>query len=288
MLEDEITPDKCILCAVSGGSDSDVLIDILSNKEYFNSIKFVYIDTGLEFKCTEEHLKYLEGRYKINIIRYKPNINVADAIKLYGQPFLNKYVSEMIGRLQDNYFEFIDAPFEELILYYPNCISALKWWCGKHPNMYSIKANKYLKEFMIENPPDFKISNQCSIIGKKYAIKNLIKEYNANVNIFGVRAFEGGTRKNSYKESCFKTNNLITYLPLLNMSNQEKENYIKEHNIIHSNAYEVYGLTRTGCVGCPCARDKETEIRRLRYYEPETIELINNVFGDTIEYTKNI
>ena len=50
-----------ILCSVSGGSDSDVMIDILTKMR--DDIDYVWFDTGMEYKATKEHLDYLEDKY---------------------------------------------------------------------------------------------------------------------------------------------------------------------------------------------------------------------------------
>ena len=53
-----------ILCSVSGGSDSDIMVDLFCkfNKD---KVTFVFFDTGLEYKATKEHLKYLEDKNMI-------------------------------------------------------------------------------------------------------------------------------------------------------------------------------------------------------------------------------
>ena len=48
------------LCSVSGGSDSDVMLDICYRCDKDNKIQYVWFDTGLEYQATKEHLKYFE------------------------------------------------------------------------------------------------------------------------------------------------------------------------------------------------------------------------------------
>lgn len=55
-----------ILCSISGGSDSDIMMDLFCriNKD---KVKFVFFDTGLEYQATKDHLKELEDKYNIEI-----------------------------------------------------------------------------------------------------------------------------------------------------------------------------------------------------------------------------
>lgn len=62
---------KKIICSISGGSDSDVMLDICWRCDKNNKIIYVWFDTGLEYQATKDHLKYLENKYNIRIIRYK-------------------------------------------------------------------------------------------------------------------------------------------------------------------------------------------------------------------------
>ena len=59
---------KNIACSVSGGADSDILIDICE-KVKPHGVHYVWFDTGIEYQATKEHLKYLEEHYGITIER---------------------------------------------------------------------------------------------------------------------------------------------------------------------------------------------------------------------------
>ena len=64
-----------VMCSVSGGADSDVMLDMIVRCGAKSKTVFVFFDTGLEYAATKEHLKYLEGKYGIEIVRvkaYKP------------------------------------------------------------------------------------------------------------------------------------------------------------------------------------------------------------------------
>ena len=57
-----------IICSISGGSDSDIVLDICHKLDRDKKIIYVWFDTGLEYQATKEHLKYLEYKYGIEII----------------------------------------------------------------------------------------------------------------------------------------------------------------------------------------------------------------------------
>lgn len=93
-----------IVMSVSGGSDSDIMIDIC--KEFHSDMKFVFVDTGIEYKATKEHINYLEDRYNITIEKVKPKKTIPYVIKHYGSPVLSKRISENLYRFQNHYDEY--------------------------------------------------------------------------------------------------------------------------------------------------------------------------------------
>ena len=48
----------------------------------------------------------------------------------------------------------------------------------------------------------------------------------------------------------------------------------------------MYGLKRTGCAGCPFGRDFEFELQVIEKYEPKLFKAVNNIFGQSYEYTR--
>ena len=88
------------MCSISGGSDSDIVLDIIHKVDEDEKTKYFWIDTGLEYQATKEHLDFLEKKYGIEIVRLKPQKPIPTCVKQYGVPFLSKYVSEQMMRLQ--------------------------------------------------------------------------------------------------------------------------------------------------------------------------------------------
>lgn len=273
-----------ILCSISGGSDSDVVLDICT--KFRDDIDYVWFNTGVEFQATKDHLDYLEGRYGIEIKRVNAIKPIPTSCREYGQPFLSKRVSENIQRLQRHNFKWQDEDFTSLYERYPNCKSALQWWCNMNGSALNVDNNKYLKEFLIENPPKFKISNKCCDYAKKNVIHGLLKKMKYNLNVSGVRKSEGGARATRYK-SCFDNDSgCANYRPVFWYKNEDKEQYCKHYGIVHSKCYTEYGMTRTGCVGCPFARDIDFELDVLKNHEPKLYTLATNVFKESYEYTR--
>lgn len=277
-----------IVCSISGGSDSDVMLDICWKCDKDNKIEYVWFDTGLEYQATKEHLKYLEDKYNIEIKPYKAIKSIPLSCKQYGQPFISKHVSEMIRRLQSHNFIWEDRPFEKLYREYPKCKSALEWWCNTKPSKaHNINQNKWLKEFLIENPPYFQISNLCCRYAKKDVSHKLLSENDYDLNVVGVRKAEGGVRSTAYK-SCFDESegNYDNYRPLFWYKDSDKKDYDEHYGIVHSKCYTEYGLKRTGCAGCPYGRDFEFELEVIQKYEPKLYIAVNNIFADSYTYTR--
>lgn len=60
----------------------------------------------------------------------------------------------------------------------------------------------------------------------------------------------------------------------------------KCYGIRYSDAYEVYGLTRTGCCGCPISYKAVDDLELIRPYEPNVVKAAWNIFGKSYEYRK--
>ena len=280
---------KRISIAISGGRDSDDMLDMCWICDNDGKAVYVWCDTGLEYQATKDHLKYLEEKYGIEIIRIKAIKSIPTACREYGQPFMSKMVSEYISRLQRHNFDFVDGDFDELYKKYPNCKIALMWWCNQNGenSTFDIKRNKWLKEFMIANPPTFKISNKCCQYAKKDVMKRYLKENPVDLHIVGVRKAEGGARATAYK-SCFdqNTEGHDNYRPLFWYKDEDELAYEEARNITHSRCYTEYGLKRTGCAGCPYGKDFEGELQVIEKYEPKLFKAVNKIFGDSYAYTR--
>lgn len=307
------------LASISGGADSDVMLDMLARIDHEDKVQYVFFDTGLEYQATKDHLKYLEEKYGIQIKTQKAVKPIPVCCKEFGQPFLSKVVSRRIDVLQRHGFKFEDKPFEVLLdeyceqipeeialrspkqycfengKYYRGCSTSIRWWCNAFEKRdgslgrYNIGYNKYLKEFMVANPPMFKISDKCCDYAKKKVAKAAAENTEADLSIYGVRKAEGGARSEAYK-SCFTDRSdegaPNEFRPIFWYVNEDKRAYEEEFDVTHSKCYTEYGLKRTGCAGCPFGKKFEDELSVIEQYEPKLYAAVNNIFGDSYEYTR--
>lgn len=277
-------------CSISGGKDSDIMLDLLTKIDKQKKIKYVWFDTGIEYQATKDHLDYLEQKYGIKIYREKAIKPIPVSCKQYGQPFLSKRVSDMIERLQRHNFQWEDDTYEHLIAKYPKCKTAIGWWTNHFQSIqFNIDYNKYLKEFIILNPPWFRISSKCCTYAKKKVGNMFSEREDCDLTIIGVRKAEGGVRSSAYK-NCFTNNDenmkASQYRPLFWFVDADEEKYDELFDVLHSDCYTKYGLKRTGCVGCPYGRNLEEELAVIEQFEPKLLKAVNNVFRDSYEYTR--
>lgn len=284
----EIARAKNPICSVSGGSDSDIMLDIVYKLDEDKKVTYVFFDTGLEMIATKNHIKYLEDRYNIDIKVIKPKLPIPLAVKKYGQPFLSKKFSEYIDRLQKHNFEWEDGSYDELVKKYPNCQSALRWFTNSwgYKSNANIEKAGFLREFMLENPPKFKVSNRCCDFGKKQPADLAVKEYKADLNLVGIRKFEYGARSMAYKNCISDGKNGRQHFPLFWFKDDDKKFYEEKFDIIHSDAYRVYGCKRTGCAACPFSSRCFKEIEMLEKFEPNLAKAVNSIFKESYQYRK--
>lgn len=284
----EVTQDhKKILCSVSGGADSDVMLDMLIRCGAKDKTDFVFFNTGLEYRATLEHLDELENKYGIKIKRVKPVKSIPQSCKEYGIPFWSKDFSQKIYAAQHHGFQWENKSLDELEGTYRHLKSTLKWWCdyGSY-NSYKIASAKYMKEFIMQNPPLFNVSNKCCEYAKKKASHYIEKTGGYDLKCVGVRKAEGGVRATAYK-TCFSNGDSIdSFRPVWWLRDADKEEYCKHYHVVHSRCYTEYGLKRTGCVGCPFAKDFEKNLEILQEYEPQLYKAAIHIFGESYEYTR--
>lgn len=120
-------------------------------------------------------------------------------------------------------------------------------------------------------------------------INEILKQNDADLNLVGIRKAEGGIRSTAYK-SCFDNGRdnetWDNYRPIFWYTNKDKIDYEKLFIITHSACYTEYGLKRTGCAGCPFGKEFEKELEIIEKYEPKLYKAVNNIFGESYEYTR--
>lgn len=299
------------ICSYSGGADSDILVDLLETARKIMPslprIDYVFFNTGLEMKAIKDHVKETAEKYDIEIQEARPDISIVLAAKKYGIPFVSKIMSGGLSEWQrkqvpmgiaDEYNEATDkeAKRQELRERYPHCENLINFICccnsagEPRPNIQLvINSSKYMRDFVTENPPDFPISAKCCDYCKKQVAHKVQKDY--EMIITGERRDEGGMRSVPRKDNtalCFTETASGQYRlrPLYYVSDSDKAWYKETYGIRYSDAYEVYGLTRTGCCGCPISYKAVEDLQKIGKYEPNLEKAAWNVFGKSYEYRK--
>ena len=98
------------ICSYSGGSDSDILIDLIERtrtmfnnacgKEAIKPVKYVFFNTGLEMQATKNHVKETAKKYGVEIEECRPKINIVKASREHGIPFVSKIMSSGLEEWQ--------------------------------------------------------------------------------------------------------------------------------------------------------------------------------------------
>lgn len=285
------------VCSISGGADSDIMMDMMCRLDRDGQMRYVFYNTGLEYQATLRHLDEMEAKYGRKIERIRAVKPVPQAVREYGIPFCSKLASEKIHALQKVNFDFTDRPLDELLEQYPTQTDAIRWWCNaKGQNMrapnakkrFNIGNNRFLKEYMIQNPIPFPVSAKCCTWAKKKTAKEAQK--GSDLVITGIRKSEGGVRSAAYI-NCYsynKQDKVQTYRPLFWFQGPDKDAYDQLFDIKHSDCYEIWGFKRTGCVGCPFSLTHGgwQEMEKTKLYEPKMYKACWAVFGQAYEYTR--
>jgi 3'-phosphoadenosine 5'-phosphosulfate sulfotransferase (PAPS reductase)/FAD synthetase len=278
-----------VVASVSGGSDSDVIMDLIIRCGGKGKTRFVFFNTGLEYEATKEQLNFLRDKYDVEIEVIPPIKPIPLCVRQYGAPFWSKHVSEMMMRLQRHNFKWEDEPFDVLLQRYPGCKVALQWWCNEHreKSPYNISRVRLMKEFVVANPPTFKSSNKCCHYAKKEPAKRFVETADCDLNCNGMRKAEGGSRM--FRISSCYTSSLggaDQYRPIFWFSDADKAEYEAHYGVTHSDCYKVWGMKRTGCAGCPFGRNYEQELELAKQYEPKFYAAMLKVFGESYEYRR--
>ena len=255
----------------------------------------------------------IKGYIKVKVngatqkITCKSALNIVNATRQHGIPFASKIMSGGLSEWQkkgvplsiaEEYDKAEDkhAKRMELKERYPKCESLINFLCccnkdgEPRPNIQLvINSSKYMRDFIAEYPPDFQISAKCCDYCKKHVAHFIQKDY--DMIITGERRDEGGMRSVPRKDNtalCFTetASGQFRLRPLYYVSDKDKAWYKEQYNIRYSDAYEVYGLTRTGCCGCAISYKAVDDLELIRPYEPNVVKAAWNIFGKSYEYRK--
>jgi len=259
-----------ILVSVSGGSDSDIIVHIIATylREFLPKIHFVNVNIGLEYQATKDHLKYLEAKYNISIesIRGK---SVVWAVKHYWVPVLSKEHSQIIHG------------------YCNGAAWAVQRFNGeKKGKLFTPRFKVLLEQIKLRN---MRVSDKCCDVSKKKPLFDYIRAHHIDLQMTGERQAEGGLRSMKHT-NCFEPGNhgIDKYMPLFFWDDETKAYYKETEGIRYSDCYEVWGMKRTGCVGCPYNSKIAQDLRMIEKYEPRLAEACKNVFGESYRLTDEL
>jgi 3'-phosphoadenosine 5'-phosphosulfate sulfotransferase (PAPS reductase)/FAD synthetase len=296
------------ICSYSGGSDSDIMLHLIETvRKMFNfpPVQYCFFNTGLEMEAIKRHVRETAQKYGVTITEYRPKKNIVLATREHGIPFVSKIMSSGLEGIQkkniplsiaDEYAAAGDkiSKRAELKQRYPGCEQIINFLCccnskgEPRPDIQLvINSSKYMLDFIKENPIPFKVSNKCCDYCKKQIAHRVQKPF--DMIITGERRDEGGMRSVPRKDNttmCFyeTADGKYRLRPLYYVSDADKQWYKEYYGIRYSDAYEVYGLTRTGCCGCPISSKAVEDLEKIRPYEPNLVKAAWNVFGASYRY----
>lgn len=303
-----LTQHPNAVCSYSGGSDSDIMIHLIESvRKIFNlpPVHYVFFNTGLEMEAIKRHVRETAEHYGVTISEHRPKKNIVLATREYGIPFISKIVSAGLEVIQKKDIPLsIAAEYEkasdkkakraELRERYPKCEQAINFICGcnsagdPRPNIQLvIGSSDYLLDFIIDNPIPFRVSNKCCDYCKKQVAHSVQKSY--DMIITGERRAEGGMRSVPRKDNtslCFteSSDGKFRLRPLYYVTNADKQWYKDYYGIKYSDAYEIYGLTRTGCCGCSISAKAVEDLEKIRPFEPNLVKAAWKIFGPSYLY----
>ena len=159
---------------------------------------------------------------------------------------------------------------------------------------------------MIEHPPDFHISPMCCEGAKRGRLEQsnksraIWKLCRCNLLIISETCFvrngspyllqprgTGTVARISSISICFTPGDSHdNYRPIFWFTENDKQIYEKCFNVIHSDCYRVWGMTRTGCAGCPFGSGFEDELELIINNEPKLYKAVAKIFHNSYEYTR--
>lgn len=296
------------ICSYSGGSDSDIMLHLIETiRQTFNlpPVRYCFFNTGLEMEAIKRHVRAMEIKYNVIITEHRPKKNIVLATRDYGLPFVSKIMSAGLEGVQkkniplsiaDEYAKADDkiAKRAELKARYPGCEATINFLCGcnskgdSRPDIQLvINSSQYMLDFIKEYPIPFKVSKKCCDYCKKHVANAAQKGF--DMVITGERRDEGGVRSVPRKDNtsmCFleTADGQYRLRPLYYVSDADKQWYKKYYGIRYSDAYEIYGLVRTGCCGCSISANAVEDLEKIRPFEPSLVKAAWKVFGDSYRY----
>lgn len=188
----------------------------------------------------------------------------------------------MVKKINNNYYELrpelLELAKQKNIEIDKNLIgSILSGKVGSRERL----ANKHMH--VLHPAHEYKIASKCCYYLKKQPFYQYYKNNNILGYFSGIRVFEGGVRAMQYK-TCTATKQIGNVklwhkMPIFDWTDTNVNEFIEIFDIKVSDVYKVYGLERSGCIGCPFSKQLEKNLKALYMYEPRKYRAIQNMLG---------
>ena len=240
----------------SGGKDSTVLSFLIDMAIPGNKIPRVYANTGIELNMIRDFVLELQKTDdRIEII--KPSIPIKQMLETDGYPFKSKKHAKNVDIYQRL------GKTQSIKTYLGECPTSNK--TDIEPE--SFQCPKKLR-YQFEDRNLLRISDKCCFRLKEQPMKMYSKQQKKPFPIIGIMASEGGRRM---KANClaFKGKYFKAFQPLVPITKEWEDWFIEKYNVTICDIYKPpYNFRRTGCKGCPFAKNLQEELDILEKFFP--------------------
>lgn len=255
----------------SGGKDSTILHYLLDLALPGNKIPRVFINTGIEYLDIVKFVKDLASKDDRFII-LNSNIHLKHMLEDHGYPFKSKLHSKKLDQYQRGFRN----------------KSLIEYRDGIRLNEIGNPVKPYLTcpnvlRYQFEEDFKLRLSEKCCDYLKKKPAKRWTKENNKSILLTGMRKEEGGQRV-SINCIAVKNNKLVSFHPLLVISNEWENWFIDQYNIELCKLYNPpYNFKRTGCKGCPFSLDLQQQLDVMEEFLPNEKKQCENIWQPVYE-----
>ena len=287
------TQGKAVI-SFSGGKDSTVVAELYlmaKEKGIVENMDLVFADTKVEYDAIYEFVEWF-SKNKQEVVYLKPTMPFGAILKKYGKPAMSKVKSEYLNTYQNTLKKGknplkVKRTSEMLTGFRTDKQCNISYDINGKPETTRQKlANKHMH--LVHPDNEIKIASKCCDFLKKKPFEDYYKKNNIKGYATGMRIDEGGIRAEMYKScTAHKTIGsgknkvkLVHKMPLFDWTDKDVDDFIEKYNVKISKAYTEYGLDRTGCIGCPFAKDIYKKLKVLYDHEPNKYKAVQHWLGD--------
>ena len=217
----------------SGGKDSTVVHHLLDMAIPGNRIPRVFSNTGIEYNAIVEFVKEM-AKDDDRIVMLHPTQNIKVMLERVGYPFKSKEHSQKLMEFQNT----------------RRMTPHIKRYLHEREGRERYQCPSVL-QYQFTDKFNLKVSNLCCYELKKKPFKEWEEKNNRHIGITGMRAEEGGIRK---QLGCIMTKRgkVHRFNPLMKVNDEWEEWFVQGFNIeLCRLYYPPFNFERTGCKGCP-------------------------------------